>query len=508
MKAFLMYPDRDFGLQHVLPANEATVAQDLELETLLAAMAAGDQVLYEVARRALHLSLQDPDAIVYRQQILTDCLSNPTVVRALYALAGEALQAEKSVWRGLSWDSPRSMLRTSVQKMELLVGFLRRLREMADEHGAKFHSPGLTRLFTMFAQELDERYVALVESQLKALKFRSGLLLTARLSAGNKGGKYMLRQAREQRWLARVRDRSGHSFTIPERDDNGFRALGELEDRGVNLVSSALGQSVEHVVGFFEMLRVEIGFYVSCLNLSDRLADKGEPTCLPVALPRHDVVLCGGGLYDVCLALTVKERVVGNDIGADGKPLVMITGANQGGKSTFLRGLGLAQLMMQCGMFVGGESFRANVCDGLFTHYKREEDETMETGKLDEELARMSEIADRITPNCMLLCNESFAATNEREGSQIAREVVHALLDAGVKVLFVTHMFDLAHGFYREALDNAVFLRAERGADGARPFKLSDGKPLATSYGEDSYRKIFGYSVNPAAAAILDRGTR
>ena len=102
----------------------------------------------------------------------------------------------------------------------------------------------------------------------------------------------------------------------------------------------------------------------------------------------------------------------------------MITGANQGGKSTFLRSVGVAQLMTQCGMFVGAQSLRVNVCDGVFTHYKREEDETMESGKLDEELARMSEIADHIGAGSVLLCNESFAATNEREGSQIARQVV------------------------------------------------------------------------------------
>ena len=156
--------------------------------------------------------------------------------------------------------------------------------------------------------------------------------------------------------------------------------------------------------------------------------------------------------------------------------------------------------MTQCGMFVGAESLRVNVCDGVFTHYKREEDETMESGKLDEELARMSEIADHITADCMLLCNESFAATNEREGSQIARQVVSALLDEGVKVLFVTHMFDLADGFHRQELDTALFLRAERGSDGARPFKLSEGEPLPTSYGEDSYRKIFGASVEAARA--------
>ena len=162
--------------------------------------------------------------------------------------------------------------------------------------------------------------------------------------------------------------------------------------------------------------------------------------------------------------------------------------------------------MTQCGMFVGAESLRVNVCDGVFTHYKREEDETMESGKLDEELARMSEIADHIAADCMLLCNESFAATNEREGSEIARQVVTAMLEAGVKVLFVTHMFDLASSFSDQGLDTALFLRAERGPTDARPFRISEGEPLPTSYGEDSYRKIFGKEVRAVPAVLPDTG--
>jgi DNA mismatch repair ATPase MutS len=126
------------------------------------------------------------------------------------------------------------------------------------------------------------------------------------------------------------------------------------------------------------------------------------------------------GLYDPCLSLRLGNRVVGNDIDANGKHLVMITGANQGGKSTLLRSVGLAQLMMQAGMFAPARSFTADICHGLFTHFKREEDDTMTSGKLDEELARMSDIAEQITPHSQLLCNESFASTNEREGSEIA----------------------------------------------------------------------------------------
>ena len=489
-----MHADRDFAFDADLPAQAEAVTQDLELETLLRAMAAGDELIFDVARRALLLSLRDPEAIVYRQRVLTDCLKHPDVTRELYNLASEALRAERSVW-GSFRHSPRTSLGSSIQKLELFVGFLRRLRELTDANAQDFDSPGFTRFFAMLREELDEDYFQLVEGHLVALKFKGGMLISARLAAGNKGRDYTLRRPRDQGLLERMFDRSGYSFTIPERDESGFRALSDLEDRGVNLVANALSQAVDHVHSFFVMLRVEIGFYVGCLNLSERLAELGEATALPVACEPGEAVLSGRGLYDVALSLASAGRVVGNDIDADGKSLVMITGANQGGKSTFLRSIGLAQLMTQCGMFVGAESLRANVCDGVFTHYKREEDQTMESGKLDEELARMSAIADHITANGLLLCNESFASTNEREGSQIARQVVTALLEAGMKVVFVTHMYDLATSFYRVQADTMLFLRAERGAEGARPYRISEGEPLPTSYGEDSYRRVFGKDI-------------
>ena len=177
------------------------------------------------------------------------------------------------------------------------------------------------------------------------------------------------------------------------------------------------------------MLRIELAFYLGCLNLRERLDAKGEPACFPTPLAAGQLTLAAESIYDVCLTLHLPNRVVGNDVNADGRSLVMITGANQGGKSTLLRSLGLAHLMMQSGMFVGAQSFRGSTCAGVFTHHKREEDATMQGGKLDEELARMSEIAGQITANSILLCNESFAATNEREGSEIARQVVRAMLD-------------------------------------------------------------------------------
>jgi dsDNA-specific endonuclease/ATPase MutS2 len=115
----------------------------------------------------------------------------------------------------------------------------------------------------------------------------------------------------------------------------------------------------------------------------------------------------------------------------------------------------------------------------------------MRGGKFDEELARMSAIVDYLKPRSLILFNESFASTNPREGSEIASDMVRGLLEAQIKVIYVTHLFDLAYGFYLRDPGRALFLRAERLPDGQRTFRLLEGVPLLTSHGEDLYRAIF-----------------
>jgi hypothetical protein len=503
MKAFLMHRDKDFDLGGMLPAHEAALTQDLGLTRLFNAAARGDQFLFDVIRTGVLTSLDEPDAIIYRQRILADCLAQPSVTRAIYALTVEALQAEKQVWRAF-WKSPEAILSRSVEVLGILVGSLKTLRKMSDEHAAKFVSEGFTRLFTSLSSELDDAYLQTIEQQLRELKFRRGVLMSAQLGTANRGVHHVLRTLPRQRpWIERLLPgrRSGLGFQIADRDESGFRALGELRDRGINIAANAVAQSADHILAFFTMLRVELGFYVCCLNVQERLTANGEPTCYPDPREAGTVALSARGLYEVGLSLAQADRVVGNDISADGKVLVMITGANQGGKSTFLRSAGLAQLMMQCGMLVAAEEYTANVCRAVFTHFKREEDTSMKSGKLDEELRRMSDVAEEIGPSCMLLCNESFAATNEREGSEIARQIVRALTEAGVKVLYVTHQYDLAHSYYVQGLASALFLRAERQPDGTRTFHVAEGEPLPTSYGADSYRRIFGATSDRTARA-------
>jgi DNA mismatch repair ATPase MutS len=351
-------------------------------------------------------------------------------------------------------------------------------------------------LFATIRKELSDEYFAIVQEHLNALEFRAGVLISAELGKGNEGINYILRKptGKKQKWMQRIFTKKPpvYSFYLHPRDEAGARVLSELEKRGTNLVANALAQSVEHIRNFFAMLRTELAFYIGCLNLYERLAQTGEPTTFPLPAPVGERRHSFKGLYDVCLAITMKQKIVGNDVNADNKNLVIITGANQGGKTTFLRSVGLAQMMMQCGMFVAAESFCSNVCDGLFTHYKREEDAAMNSGKLDEELCRMSDIVDNINSNSMILLNESFAATNEREGSEIARQIISAFTEKRIKIFFVTFLSEFASGFYVQKMGNTIFLRAERQSDGGRTFKMIEGEPLQTGYGEDLYVSIFG----------------
>jgi hypothetical protein len=508
MKAFLMYPDRDFDLEEDLPPNEADLSSDLELDTLLQAMAGGDKFLLDVARHGLHSGLASPAQIVYRQHVLADCVARPGVVRDLYDVAVAAITGERHLFGWTLRDSPDSVLYRARQVMQLYLDMFRRLRDITDAQAASFGSEGFTRFFAMLTEELADGYLAEIEAQLGELEFRRGTLISARLGPGAKGTGYVLRRHPEQGWRDRIPglNRSGYTFFVPERDEAGMRALSDLTSRGLNSTSSALAQSADHVRSFFEMLRAELGFYLSCLNLRDRLTAKGSPVCFPdpdVPAGAGHARLSARGLYDASLALSLDDgQAVGNDLDADGRQLIMITGANQGGKSTFLRSAGQAYLMMQAGMFVPADSFAASVSTGVFTHFKREEDVTMEMGKLDEELDRMSVIVGQITPGCLLLCNESFASTNEREGSEIARQVIRALTEAGIRIIFVTHLYDLAERYYAQHDPAALFLRAERQPDGRRTFRLPAGEPLPTSYGQDLYQQVFGAPAGSGGAPL------
>ncbi len=227
---------RDFDPQRKLSSNEQGLIQDLELNTLFDAMALSDKFLFEVAKIAVLSGLDnDLGTIQYRQNILKDCLKNPAVIREMYDIAVESIENERKSYFSIFSRYTASVLHSAIEVLQMFVGALKRLRRIAEKDGNKFQSEGFTTLFAMLQRELGDEFFARVETHLRELKFRNGVLISAELGKGNKGAHYVLRKApdKKQSWMERifVQKTPGYTFQIHPRDESGARALSELQAR-------------------------------------------------------------------------------------------------------------------------------------------------------------------------------------------------------------------------------------------------------------------------------------
>ena len=241
MKVYLLHQDRDFDFGPGLPFGHEDLIQDLELNTLLQAMAAGDKFLSGVAAKVLLASLHDPEAIRYRQRVLADCLDQPEVIREMYAVAVGVLADKRRLWGyGGTYQTPSSNLSGAVAYLEAYVARLRQLRKIADDHGAKFRSDGLRTLFATLQRELDDEYFEEISDHLKQLRFRAGVLISAELDRDNSGIGFVLRagDARRRRQAQRRHPRAGVG---QQRVDVTVVAAGELDDLGAT--GESAGQS-------------------------------------------------------------------------------------------------------------------------------------------------------------------------------------------------------------------------------------------------------------------------
>lgn len=495
MKALLMFPDKDFDERSNVAANKEDLSQDLELQTLFASMANEDEFLLKIVSAAiLSSSANDKKTVQWRQDILKDCLNHEDIIRSLYAITLEPIQIRKSMFLISSGRHPSLMLSDGRRTLEAFLPVLKKLYNFAAFEKERFQSAGLGNLCSMLVDQLAPDYLAEMKQHLLTLRFESGLLFSARLGNGNTGTDFVPRFFVPQRWLW-LKEWLGETpahyrFSLDPRDESGARELSELRDDVLKDISISVFKASKHVEAFFNMLRCELAFYIGCLNLRRVLKQKNCPTCMPV-ISDTPCTLMFDDLRDPSLSLALDQPAVGNSLEAKATPLILITGANQGGKSTFLRSLGVSQLMFQAGMFVAAQQYEADLRDGVFTHYRRREDKDLNSGKFDEELFRMNEIVKQLGKSPFLLFNESFAATNEREGAEVARQIIAAVIQSGGRVVFVTHMYAMAESFKKQSMIKVCFLRAERDELGRRSFKIFEGDPAETSFGKDLYLQIF-----------------
>ncbi len=489
MKVHLLFPEGRTSPWEIPAMSRDALRQDLDLKTAVRGIAGRDEVIYETLLSAMLAPLRDPDLLRYRHETLRDVLEHPEEAMRLYRVC---LEADHMRAGTASWLKNFDLTATYHGAVDYLLGFsdlLRQLRSLAAEFEPRFRTVGFLELFRSLQAELTDEYLESVRRELEDRRLLSeGVFFSAGLNEALETVDYVMH--RREKSLLDPALLKGRLYRLDRKDDADGTDVTARQERAINRVTDALARAAEYLASFFDLLRKELSFYVGGLRFTRQMRELGMPWCLPELTAEDSFSRRWEELYDVSLAYRNRAAVVGNTLAAEGKRLYIVTGANQGGKTTFLRSFGQAQLMAQCGLPVGAKAYTAPFRGAVFTHFRQEEDRFLKSGKLDKELERMDRITDFVRPGDVVLFNESFASTNEREGSEIGLEITEALIECGVEVVSVSHLHRFAASF--RGREDVQFLRAERLEDGRRTFRLEPGEPRETAYGEDIYKRVFG----------------
>lgn len=244
---------------------------------------------------------------------------------------------------------------------------------------------------------------------------------------------------------------------------------------------------------FLLNLMPEFEFLVRGTQMLKRLKQKGCPLINPDIRPIEEKAFVAKDLYNPCVALKIEDSIVPNDVVFDENATIyVLTGPNRGGKSVITCAIGLAQVMLQLGMYVPAQEAIISPVDGIYTHFPTGAEDTIDKGRLGEECARLGEIFDCVTAHSLVLLDESLSSTGSFEASYIAAEVLSGLAHVGCRCLFSTHLHELAaeiDNLNRRSLENGGVaidtLVAGIVGEGKRSFRISRAKPDGKSYARD-----------------------
>lgn len=476
--------------------------KDLNLSVIMEAMANRDEYIRQSCRGILMNPIRNKELLRFRQQLVNDAVQNSDFYEEIYRLAGEAIgKIEKHKGEGKNGGREQSKIQQIYRSLELLLletTYLQKIMEQLRGEQAQ-RCTGMLAFSTKMKEVCSDEFVKMLEEKVDELAYlmRGGrLVVTAGIGGGMKCSEVVVHQL--EPFDTKSRNRISHMVkeilcffapqVIPLKETALVREAARMETNGLHFLLEVFQKPLREFEDFFEQLRYQFSFYVGSARLYRKLKLLHMEVLFPQVCAGEDRVEYQN-LYELSMALTTLQMPVSNTL-SDDCHLHLISGANQGGKSTFLRSVGIAQVMMQAGLFVPATYFASPLYDTIMTHFTRREDSSMNSGRLVEEMTRMNHVVNRITSRSLLLMNESFSSTTEKEGSQVAEQIIQALFDSGVTVWMVTHLFAFADGLYRKGQQGMRFLCAERNEDGSRTFRMLDGKPEQTSYGMDLYEEI------------------
>ncbi len=224
-----------------------------------------------------------------------------------------------------------------------------------------------------------------------------------------------------------------------------FDDLAQVLDRAARQLAGDLRAFTKLPTGFITRASEELILFASAAKLARALQERGLPVCLPRVADTERRVLSIDGCYNAALALNGGQDVVSSEValGEQGR-VAVLTGPNRGGKTVYLQGVGIAQVLFQAGLFCPARDAEMSLASGLYTHYQAEEKPQQQSGRFGEEAARLREILTLLTPSAILLSNETFTSTGPGEAAYLMLDIVRVLVALGCRSVLATHLHELA----------------------------------------------------------------
>jgi len=428
---------------------------DLHLDQVIDAVLVDDDL--DDLRAHFHTLLRDPDDVAYRHEVFRD-LADAELRSAVGAFA-RSLGRLRSRGRWTTRSRrPRRSQRLHLDAAALYCDAVRAL------HGAFARRPPASRALRSVAAHLD-RYAAsdgfrTLDDDVRALMHDLDAVAYALTIFEDR---VHVRRAGDRRDYGEAIERTFRRFrradapeALPERVE--VTEMSDAEAAVLDLVAqqhpstfAALERFVAAHTTFVEPLLARVGhevrFYLAYLDFAERLEPLGLSFCLP-SVSTVDKRVEARGTFDVALADSLREdagRVVCNDVLlAAGERVLVVTGANQGGKSTFARAFGQLHYLAALGCPVPARSARLPLCDALLTHFERDEDLRTLQGRLGAELTRLGDLLERLGPRSVVVMNEAFASTATDDALALGRATLERILGADAVAVVVTFTDELA----------------------------------------------------------------